>query len=344
MKFKKYNSIEYNYRVEYIKKIRNNGYDSKDIYWHVTEKIHGSNFSFITNGETVECQKRTSILKNEKFYNWQCLKEQYEENILNMFSFMNRTMGSPLETLYVYGELFGGHYPHKDVKQYNASIKIQKGIYYHPGNEFMAFDIFAVFKDGNARWLELNEIVILCIHTDIETVPLLKIGTFDECLDYSNDFQTKVPNVFGLPEIDNNICEGVVIKPNKPLYIGQDRIIIKNKNDKWKEKAKEPKKKKQPIVITEDQQKYIDEYSKYLTVPRFQNAASKIGEPDFKLFSDFVKEIYEDAMKDFKKDNEEEIMKKIPDKHDRKIIIKQAGKMTADFVRECILKIIKGDF
>ena len=46
--FKKYNSIENTYREKEVEQIYLHGYD-KETYV-VQEKVHGANFSFITNG------------------------------------------------------------------------------------------------------------------------------------------------------------------------------------------------------------------------------------------------------------------------------------------------------
>lgn len=48
--FKEYSSIELATRDKFIDSIRKAGYDSKDIEWVASEKIHGSNFSILFNG------------------------------------------------------------------------------------------------------------------------------------------------------------------------------------------------------------------------------------------------------------------------------------------------------
>ena len=54
------------------------------------------------------------------------------------------------------------------------------------------------------------------------------IEPFEECLKYSNLFQTKIPEMYGLEPIENNIAEGVVIKPVKDLRFGNgQRVILK---------------------------------------------------------------------------------------------------------------------
>ena len=36
--------------------------------WIVTEKIHGSNFCFSTNGKEIKCAKRNSLIEDEKSF------------------------------------------------------------------------------------------------------------------------------------------------------------------------------------------------------------------------------------------------------------------------------------
>ena len=68
MMFKKYNSIENAYRKEFIERVALTTINSNDFV--VQEKVHGANFSLITDGRDLKSAKRTSILEDtEKFYN-----------------------------------------------------------------------------------------------------------------------------------------------------------------------------------------------------------------------------------------------------------------------------------
>ena len=48
-----------------------------------------------------------------------------------------------MQLLYIFGELFGGGYPHPDFPFVPEEL-VQTGIYYCPGLEFYAFDIATV--------------------------------------------------------------------------------------------------------------------------------------------------------------------------------------------------------
>lgn len=337
MKFKTYTKITNSYSEKYIEKIREAALDEYHVKWVVTEKIHGANFAFVCDGNEVKCQKRTSMLEDgENFFDWEHMQDAYEYNILGLYETL-KTRDPNLLTVYVYGELCGGNYPHEKIKQDNLSTQIQKGIYYNPSEQFLVFDIF-VESECFGSWLNHSDVVDMCERSNLEHVPIVFTGTLDQCLEFPNEFTTLVPKKYGLPRIDDNICEGVVIKPFYQQYLQRDRVLIKNKNEKWKEKSRVPRKHKVQHEITVEQQHWINEILKYLNEARFQTAVSKIGEPDFKLFGHFVKEISNDIILEFTEKRSEELYVDIPNKNDRRIITKELGKALADFVRENIKK------
>ena len=67
MNFKKYNSIENAYRKEFLERVAMATIHSNDFV--VQEKVHGANFSLITDGVSVLTAKRTTILQDQdNFY------------------------------------------------------------------------------------------------------------------------------------------------------------------------------------------------------------------------------------------------------------------------------------
>lgn len=64
--FSKYSSIENSYREKNIIKIESN--TSPNLVWVGSEKIHGANFSFITNGIDVVCGKRSGFISKEESF------------------------------------------------------------------------------------------------------------------------------------------------------------------------------------------------------------------------------------------------------------------------------------
>lgn len=74
LKFTEYQSLD-------VVKNKNNlvkQFGKHDTQWVAMEKIHGSNFSFITDGHTIACSRRNSLLaEHETFYNFQVVREKY---------------------------------------------------------------------------------------------------------------------------------------------------------------------------------------------------------------------------------------------------------------------------
>jgi len=66
--------------------------------------------------------------------------------------------------------------------------------------------------------------------------PLLE-GTLEECLKFNITINSSIPKHFGLPELEKNQCEGVVIKSVEYKYkpTGNKRYILKYKNQKFAE-------------------------------------------------------------------------------------------------------------
>jgi len=84
MDFYKYNSIENKYRHKFINRIRND--KSFNDKWVVLEKVHGANFSFITDGESVKVAKRTDFIKDgENFFYWKKIFDKYKDKIIDLY-------------------------------------------------------------------------------------------------------------------------------------------------------------------------------------------------------------------------------------------------------------------
>lgn len=65
----------------------------------------------------------------------------------------------------------------------------------------------------------------------IPSVPIYAKGTFETVFNTKSDIDSTIPAVLGLTNLEKNICEGLVIRPNKNLQTPlQERVIIKKKN------------------------------------------------------------------------------------------------------------------
>jgi len=336
MEFVKYNSLENSYRIGFIEKIINQGKNRGEFV--VQEKVHGSNFSIWFNGTDFKCARKTDFLEEgEMFFNFDKILEKYKKEIKVIFNKINNSKN--IDTIAFFGELFGGNYDHKDVKPIKNASKVQKGILYHPDNMFMLFDVKI-----NGAYLNEDELEELVKGTSFYKAKVLFRGTLEECLKQPNEFITNIPKDFGLPDVDGNICEGVVIKPVIPDFLyGGNRVIIKNKNDKWSEKAKAPKRdRKVQTIFSPEVQMQIDNMELFVTENRLRNVLSKIGnvtEKDFgKILGLFNKDVIEDYMKEY--DEELNVLVK----EDRKKVTNAINNKSANLIRPNFLNIIDGNF
>lgn len=300
MIFKTYNSIENAYQTRMIDQIRLQGFG--DEVFIVQEKVHGANFSFFTDGKEIKIAKRTAFIeKDEKFYNAHQILEQYRKNVINLFQKV-KTIYPNVETVVIYGELFGGGYKHKEVEPVKNAIKVQAGIEYAPFNDFYAFDI----KLNGVTYLDTDIINSIFEETGFFYAKTLFQGTLEEALRFPNVFNSKIPTWLGLPEM-NNMCEGTIIKTLKTKYFGNGaRVILKNKNEKWIEKSKMVKKQNKTVQKTvhfsETAQNIWEEIQMYVTANRLNNVVSKIGEFEPKMVGKVIGLFAQDVLEDFEKD------------------------------------------
>ena len=299
--FKKYSSIENHFGGAFMEKVRN--HTPAEARFVVQEKVHGSNCSFLCDGQEIQFAKRTAVVAvDEDFYQWQELADRYRERIFKVYGLLKERIPE-LTSIIVYGEMFGGAYPHKDVKRIRAMSAIRKGVYYCPGHDFYGFDIYAYTPDG-AFYLEVDTTNSIFQKADIFFAETIFEGTLDECLAYPNAFPSKIFEHFGLPAIDDNICEGIVIRPKEPLYIPNgSRIIIKSKNARFAEKKGLRHEPKQPRVIADEVTALFHLAEDYFTEPRLDNVKSHIGEVTFprdlgRVSGLLAKDVLEDFLKE----------------------------------------------
>ncbi len=333
LQFKKYSSIENAITRDFMERVREEM--PADLEWVVQEKVHGSNTSFLCDGTDVKFAKRTSILADdEKFYDFQPLLEAYKPRIISLFNRV-KEMHHDVDAISVFGEMFGGRYAHEGVPAEKGTILIQKGVYYTPKHEFYGFDIF-VFEGEKGRYLPVDEVNDLFEAEGFFYAKTLLKGSLEECLKYPNAFQSKISQWLGLPDIEDNICEGVVIRPVEPQYLRNgSRVLIKNKNARFAEKKSVKKRNKvfsEPVPYSDALKALLPEVEAYVTENRLNNVVSHIGEVSFpkdfgKVMGFFAKDILEDFLKDH--GGEYSAL----DKCEQKSLNRELNKMATDFVK-----------
>lgn len=194
--------------------------------WVATEKIHGAQLVVATDGEHVQFGKRKAWLAAEDpFFGWQLLRNELELAVRACHTELG------CARLYLYGELFGGHYPHVDIASLPGSSAVQTGIWYAPDLHFAVFDMLVFETDSDSDtglFLAHSQLESLAANAELLSVPVLGWGTRRELVELPVRYQTHVPERLGLPPLADNLAEGYVLKPDVTLP-PRDRAVVKHK-------------------------------------------------------------------------------------------------------------------
>lgn len=307
--FREFASIN-SFKEKNIHRLTNLGFVN-GIEWVSMEKIHGANYSFITDGVEIVPAKRTSVLPpTENFYNANSVFEKYSDDVLELYRKIHQENPN-VTTIQVFGELFGGFYPN-----YKSSIpSVQKYIWYNPIIDYLVFDIKINERtnDSHGSWyLSQDEIdKYMANLPKLKGVPVISRGKLTDIIQPEINFVTTIPALYNLEPVENNLAEGLIYKSNTRHSAGLSRPIIKHKHDKFAEVLVKKKNQVQTenevnLNPTEERIKkeLVESAMLYCTNNRFTNLLSKIG-LDEKL--DKITGMYvSDVMADFKKDLEDD--------------------------------------
>jgi Rnl2 family RNA ligase len=340
LKFSKYPSIDNVDRKKTIDYIMQLGLDQNP--WQASLKVHGANFQITTNLEDMKAGKRSGFIAPEdgKFNNWQDVVAMYQQNVIEFYKFLQTNFEFTQLTLY--GEIFGGQYDHPDVKADPSATRVQKGVQYCPHNDFFLFD---VVLDGRF----INKLHVNIAINDfgfIGAKPLFQ-GSFRECLQLDPRIQDPLHKEFGLPTVEgDNICEGFVIEPEEPQFFHSgSRVILKNKNDEFAEKASHRKQRKiqMPHEWSEEGTREVEELLLYVTENRLRNVLShaEYGIND-KVFGRLMGSLAQDVYGDYMKDREDQYNSL--DKKEQGLLKKEMQRACAELIRPNFRNIIDGEF
>ena len=297
------------------------------VKWVVMEKIHGANFSFIyelNNNQNknknsnnyqqnyqLSFAKRKEVLSwNDDFFAFQLLVNQIEDKILLLFEELNQNISKEIikeinknnnkefsnnTTIFVkkyiiFGELFGGEYPHEAVPKNPKLDAIQTGVYYSNNIGFYAFDIaFEIENQQERIYLDYEKALYYFEKYGLFCAKPLFIGKLNEALAFNTRINSTIPALLGLPLLENNLIEGVVLKPfHQPnAKIIQFRPIIKIKNKEFDEKiifhqAKKWSYTPETTLLSKSVELsfLVDEIAQYINQNRLNSVLSKIGKLD----------------------------------------------------------------
>ncbi len=163
---------------------------------------------------------------------------------LSQALFADIDWGDGLVAVHIHGELYGGAYPHPEVAPCEGVQAIQTGVYYCPDIRFCVYDIGLYGGDGTEiTFLPFDEVLTRCEINGLETAPVLAQATWVDASGLSPVFQSVVAKRLGLPPLQENWAEGVVIRAQGEVMVQTDggdwvRPILKIKHPKFAEDAR----------------------------------------------------------------------------------------------------------
>ncbi len=192
--------------------------------WVALEKVHGAQMVVAVDGEGVHFGKRKAWLRHdEPFFGWQLLRAP-----LTIAAHAARARLA-VDTVVLYGELYGGAYPHPDVPAVPGLAPVQTGIWYAPDLRYAVFDVLvASGAQDEGEFLAHREVVALAREIGLDSPPVLHSGPRAAVLMVPVRQATRVPIGLGLPELAGNFAEGVVLKPDARARPSA-RIVYKQK-------------------------------------------------------------------------------------------------------------------
>lgn len=291
--FKKYSSLTNSYKKDFVDQCEM--LDIKE--WIATEKLHGSNFSFISVNGEVTPAKRNSIIGMEPsgcytFYGCNDVFNQHKAAVAQL----EAIIGQPIT---VFGELYGQG--------------VMKEIQYS-NKAFAGFDIWL---HDSGTYLPYNAVRERLDLVGIPRVPELAQGSLRELLAMPAEFTSKLCNAK---------AEGMVIRPaygpDSQNYTARgDRAIIKHKSKAFLEKKQRAP--RGPSNLEPEVQEHLNNFLAYITEARLSNVLSKEdADVGFKDFGRITGLFLQDAWDEFSRD--EYAMEKSHRKAISRMITKEA--------------------
>jgi Rnl2 family RNA ligase len=328
MTFKKYSSIENGYRKKYIGFVREHP-EFDDVKFQATEKIDGSHLSFVVDADTMNCRiGKRSGLTDGSFYNCYEVFARYHlstlalsEQILNDSS----GVGVIIKSIQIEGELYGE----------GVQNRVKYG-----AKDFAAFDIQVIGEMNEepvSYYLSPDMVLKLCDRHGIPHAPVIEESvSFEDAMALPVVFDTLIGSV-ALPD---NKAEGIVLKPTKPLHLGNgSRVIIKNKNEAFAEKAKK-KKVKPPADWSDEMTRVWGTMEEFNTENRIRSAISKMGAISQKDFGKLLGAVSHDLLEDWVKEHSYGSL----EKSEQKVLTKRLNNDVKALIRANFLNILDGVF
>lgn len=180
--------------------------------WIATEKIHGGQLVVGFDGRVLHVGKRKAWLRpDEAFFGWQLLRDR-------LAAAAAAALARGGVEVRIFGELYGGAYPHPDVPPAPGMAPVQTGVWYSPTVRYALFDVLRHAEPGDeGRFLRYADVAAIAVEAGLDVAPLLARGTRAALDAVPVRFPTRVPKLLGLPELDGNLAEGIVRRADAEL-------------------------------------------------------------------------------------------------------------------------------
>lgn len=204
------------------------------------EKIHGAQLVLGVGADgTLRAGKRKAWLDPEEpFFGWQVRRAELEEAAR---AFRALAAGEGLlgdgDDFVLFGELFGGAYPHPDVPPLRALSAVQTGMWYAPDLRWAPFAAL-VAAEGEAGGTLLAPSVVADLASRVGWIgpPVVARGNRAEVAAAPERFASRVPAALGLPPLDGNVAEGYVVWLDRPMPFARP-VAAKRKIPEMREAA-----------------------------------------------------------------------------------------------------------
>ncbi|WP_338678016.1 RNA ligase family protein [Streptomyces sp. SCSIO 30461] len=182
--------------------------------WIAVEKVHGAHFAIVCDDAGVRPAKRRELLGDDALDGFFGVSRVWPELSVAVARFASalRSEWGDAAVVTVYGELAGGCYPHPDVPAVAGAEPVQTGVWYAPGLHWLPFDA-TVETAGGRCWISDRALREAAVAAGLMCAPALGCGVLNRLQELPRAFPSRVPALFGLPELVDNLAEGYVLKP-----------------------------------------------------------------------------------------------------------------------------------
>lgn len=172
---------------------------------------------------------------------------------------------------------------------------------YTPDRGFAAFKVLTQKRDGSQTWLNESAANELLTEAGVPIVSILATGTLREMLALDVEFPSTIGTALhGLPTLDGNAAEGIVITPETPVFVGGKLVAIKKKAKAFSEKAAKSTTQKTSACDAAKQQGVdIEKLHEYVAISRVHSVRGNMSEREASKIGCVIQAVVRDVIQDY---------------------------------------------